>query len=266
MRIVIINLASEKARIKFQDRQFKKLGLVYERFEAIKPKTLPKHIPKSYWQTWERPLRPAERACFLSHYALWQSILDSNRPALILEDDVLLSQFLPKILAELDALGSNPHGFSHLNLEVTNRKKLVSKPFKALLAGKIDLLHLYQDRNGAGAYILWPTGAKTLTEQTQKKSGLVDAVISRTYALNSIQIEPACAVQFVLCKPYGLTSPFQTKSATNPSPIMTNDGPLQYMAYKSKRMISQLKLGWRRLNFLSATRRCIKLRVEDFKF
>ena len=177
-----------------------------------------------------------------------------------------MSKHLPKILAELDALGSNPLGFSHLNFEVTNRKKLVSKSFAALLAGKIELLHLYQDRNGAGAYILWPEGAKILLKHTQKKSGLVDAVISRTYTLKSIQSEPACAVQFVLCKPYGLTPPFETQSATSQSANITNGAPRQYLAYKSRRIMSQLRLGLRRLNFLSAKRRCIILRVDDFKF
>lgn len=265
MRILIINLANEKQRLSYQTRQFEKLGLKFERFEAITPQTLPEDIPETYWQTWERPLRPEERACFLSHQTIWKSIVKCGEPALILEDDVLLSKNLQGILSALDKLGPNPTQYLHLNLEVTNRKKLVSRRYSRL-AGKLDVLHLYQDRNGAGAYILWPKGAAELIKQTQNRVGLADAIICRTYSLRSLQVEPACAVQFVLCGAYGITPPFETVSATNSSVVKTGYTFSQFLSYRSKRIASQLRMGVRRLSkALSGKRRYINLSPDDFK-
>lgn len=264
MRIIIINLASQKQRFAFQEKQLGKLGLSFDRFEAITPQTLPDNIPQTYWQSWERPLRLEERACFLSHRTVWQSIVDTDKPALILEDDVYLSNKLPNLLSVLGALGSQIP-IQHISLEVRNRKKLVSSKSSPLLDGDINLHQLYQDRSGAAAYILWPNGAKKLIDQTQKKAGLADAIICRTYSLHSLQVEPACAVQFDVSGLYNLSPPFETTSGTNLSTKQARYSTPQFLIYRTRRITSQLRMGMRRFSCLfSASRRGLKLNPDDF--
>ena len=49
-------------------------------------------------QDWERPLRRAEVACFLSHLKAWKEVATLNEPVLILEDDALLTNKTAEIL------------------------------------------------------------------------------------------------------------------------------------------------------------------------
>jgi len=265
MRIIIINMPSAEKRLQFQQDQMKKLGLEFERFEAITANTLPNTFPNNYWDTWERPLGLGERACLLSHRTLWTNIETSGKPALILEDDVLLSSKLPALLQTLDEMGANPNQYQHLSLEVRNRKKLVAKRFKELSNPRLNIHRMYQDRTGAAAYILWPQGATELLKHTKKRAGLADAMISSAYKMNAYQIEPACALQFDMCKYYDLRSPFETKSATYGT--LHSDKPhfKQRMLYRFRRFKSQLSLGFRHLsNALKSERRHIKLDISDF--
>jgi glycosyl transferase family 25 len=56
---------------------------------------------KKHAKDWQRPLKNTEVACYYSHQNAWGKIIQSNEPALILEDDVLLSKYTPKLLADL---------------------------------------------------------------------------------------------------------------------------------------------------------------------
>ena len=264
MRIVIINLSSAKERLQFQQKQFKQLGLTFERFKAITPKTLPENIDQDYWKTWQRPLSLGERACLLSHRATWKMVKESNQPMLILEDDVLLSKQLPDLLKSIDDNEENTLKIQHLNLEVRTRQKQVStKPKK--LHKSFNVFRIYQDRTGAAAYILWPEGAKELLNITKKKAGLADAIICAAYNMNSYQIEPAFATQFDTCDYYELNAPFDTNSATHGSPKVEIVNFPQKILYRLRRISSQFSLGFRYLSKLPASnKRYIHLEKSDF--
>lgn len=255
MRILIINMARETERLAFQERQMRALALPFEIFAAITTDTIPSGIKEAYWQTWERPLRPEERACFLSHRTLWQSIVDTDAPALILEDDALLSKKTPDLLKQLGKLGPNPTHFQHLSLEVRNRKKLISiRPHTSLENGA-NIHRLYQDRSGAAAYILWPSGAKLLLNRIKHKAGLADAIICSTPAFGSYQLNPAYAVQFDKCEFYGIDPPFATSSATNYRSKIRGHSFWQRSRYKIRRINSQIRMGWRRAVNLGRAKR-----------
>ena len=123
MRIIIINLDSAPERLHFQKWQMSHFGLEFERLKAVSVDELPRSLSERYWSTWERPLRLSERAALLSHRQAWSRVLRSGRPALILEDDAVLSAKLPGHLPELSSVPDA----EHITLEVRGRRKLVSR-------------------------------------------------------------------------------------------------------------------------------------------
>lgn len=263
MKIFIINLSSAKERLKFQKKQMETLGLEYERVEATSSESLPHGISNLYWNTWQRALSLGERACLLSHRNLWEYVYYSNKPALILEDDVLLSTKISQFLLDLDKTNERNVRYHHLSLEVRSRKKQISV-IGEKFNQDVNIYRMYQDRTGAAAYILWPAGAKELLHLTERKAGLADAIICSAYNMHSYQVEPALAVQFDVCIDYNLTPPFNTTSATRNS-IVHKELLTQYMIYKYRRIIAQFSLGIRQLKCsVKSKRRYVNLSAKDY--
>lgn len=246
MDVLVINLASSTERMAFQSHQLAALGLPVERIEAVSADAASALRSEDYWESWERPLRPAERACLLSHVAAWERIAARGRPALVLEDDAVLSRRVPALLAGL----ADMDGLDHVSLEVRGRKKLLGLHPRAV-AG-LTLSRLYQDRTGAAAYVLWPAGADKLIARAGRKVALADALIAAAYDLASWQVEPAQAVQLDVYAWYGLTPLIETRStidgvsAVRPAPT-----PVQ----RWRRIQAQLAIAWRQVCLLGRARR-----------
>jgi glycosyl transferase family 25 len=260
MKIYIINLASAIKRKEFQKQQLAKLNLIdYEFFNAISSDDIDNKTHKKHYYDWQRPLRKTEFACYFSHKILWQKIIKNDQPALILEDDVLLSKYTPELLRNL----SNKKGIDLINLENGGRKKFVSKS-NIDIGCNSELLHLYQDRSGAAGYILWPEGAKKLI-QCEKKQGiaLADAHITSCYSLNAYQIEPTPIIQLDQCSYYKINNTHSEKVFS--STISHCNNPQGNLYFRMKRVYFQIKLGLRQLLLLTKSdRRYVKLKKEDF--
>ena len=111
MKVFLINLDVNTDRFAVADRQLKQLGVDYERFPAVYGKTMPKEERKAavnrfrWWCAIGRPIAPAEIGCALSHYRIYQRMLDESIPyACILEDDVVLK---PAFGAQLEFVASH---------------------------------------------------------------------------------------------------------------------------------------------------------------
>lgn len=245
MLIIVINMPGAKDRLEFQQVQHEQLGLNFHRLVAFTPKTIPGDIPESYWQTWERPLTLGERACFLSHRAAWKIAADVG-PALILEDDAALATNIPDILRALE----DQEDMDHLSLETRKRRKLLGKE-KVPLAHGIVRRRLYLDRTGAAAYVLWPSGAKKLLARAEKRAAIADGMICQAYELKSFQADPACAFQLDMAEAYGIDPPIQTASATGAGkrPVAKS------LVQKIRRIVAQLRMGWRMFRLKPWTRR-----------
>lgn len=103
MRTFYINLDSRLDRRAFMETQFATLGLSAHRIAAmtpaeIDPECLARHCnPTS--KTW---ITPVEVAVAFSHRKAWQAMLEEGLPcALIFEDDVYLSSYLPVFLEDI---------------------------------------------------------------------------------------------------------------------------------------------------------------------
>lgn len=262
MDILIINLPSATKRKEFQKTQLSKLNLDYQFLEASSVDNIKQATYEKHYFDWQRPLRKVEVACYFSHRKAWDLVIKNNSPAVILEDDALVSNNLPKILECFD---NKQNDYDFIQLEVRNRKKLISK--KGIkLTDKYNLHRLFLDRTGAAAYILWPNGAKKLVRHEEKIGiGLADAHITSCYKLIGYQIEPAIAIQLDQCENYYIKPRAKTDSQilTQPKPIYKD----KYKFYfKAKRIFWQLKMFFQQVKYsLIAKRRRILLDRTDFK-
>jgi len=234
---LVINLDNRVERMEFMSKQLESLGLDYTRIEAIKPAQAMKAKSPSYWDSWERPLRGSECACLMSHQIAWNIIVKSETPMLVLEDDVLLSQHLPEVLANLKSL----NGINYLCVEAKPQLKYVCLKQPPLHITDHKLIKLILDQRCAGAYVLWPSGAELLLQQTTNAAAPADKVLGICFELQSYQLEPAGAVQLCFAPEFGISAPFQYQSDVFVS-MMSKSYRL-----KPKYMMRRLKSGIRKL-------------------
>ncbi len=258
MDCLIINLETSDRRMAFMAQQMDALGLGYERIAAVTAEQASRSGSPDYWNTWERPLKETEKACLLSHVAAWKRVVRDGRPALVLEDDAVLSNRVPALLSALETCD----GVDHLTLEVRKRRKILSRASRAMAPG-LDLRRLYQDRSGAAAYVLWPEGARKLLARAERQAGLADAMICKAYELWSYQVEPACAVQLDRCAAYGVAPPIETQSVIDAGKAAANDR--RAPGFRLRRVGAQLRMALRALAHAHhAERREVRLDPGDF--
>ncbi|MEE9328051.1 MAG: glycosyltransferase family 25 protein [Cocleimonas sp.] len=263
MNVLIINLPDSKSRLKFQVEQLTSFDLDYKVINAVSTATLQESEYNALSQTWQRPMRASEVACFLSHKKAWHCVVEENRPCLIIEDDALFSRNIVKLLEEIAGISD----LDLVTLENRSRKKIVSKKVTSLCCNSF-LYELYQDRTGAAGYILWPKSAKILINKSDKgKIALADAFISSSYELKAFQVEPAAIVQLDQCAHYDLECDVETQSTITPvatqHPIA--EGLLATVKFKLRRINAQFSMGFRQLSVLNKSRRrFIKINKHDF--
>lgn len=264
MKAIIINLDSSEDRLAFQVQQFQKLGLSFEIIKAVSKEDISQEELKYLSNGWERPLRSAELACFMSHKKAWEFVYKNGRPLLILEDDAFLSIHTKEILTLLE---TKSNSFDLATLEVRGRKKIVAKQ-EEQLSKKHKLIELYQDRTGAAAYVLWPSGAKKLLNKTiSSKPALADAFISSCYKLSAYQIEPAVAIQLDQCQTYDIAC--ENSTSSNISSYAKEDlsslSLFSRILFIKRRLFSQLRMGFRQTSVIGKSqKRYIKIVSKHF--
>lgn len=255
MKALVINLDAATERWAFQVRQLSHLGIPHERLPAF-GKDAEETADLPYWDTWERPLRRAERACLLSHQSAWQKVVDLETPLLIMEDDAILSDRVPDFLRCVD----RNWDVDFVTLETRGRKKLISRDN----ARELPLVRLLQDRSGAAAYILWPTGARKLLAATETSCGLADAVICSCYDLRAFQAMPPLAFQSDQAEALQISIPLQTTSSISTASVARSRGNRHQ---RLRRISAQIRMGLRRLQFLGrAKRTLLAVRPQDFDY
>lgn len=266
MKILIINLDQSTERLAQQQRQFKKLGLSFERLPAV---SINDFDDKEYHRlafSGQRPLKKAELACFLSHKKAWEHVLTANEPCAILEDDAVLVKDFAHILAEL-----KQRDIDFVNLEVHGRKKIVSLTERFSIVNKqYDLLRLFLDRSGTGGYVIYPSGAKILLDYIQQRPvGLADEFIHSCNALNRYQIEPAALLQSDKCEQYHVPCDNVLHSVITQvsSSTKTTHGLSlkEKSAFKTRRILRQIVLGYYLIKFRTKSeRRYIQVNQNRF--
>ncbi|MDF1621766.1 glycosyltransferase family 25 protein [Pseudothioclava nitratireducens] len=258
MDCLVINLAAANPRMAFIADQLDALGIPFQRLEAVTPDKIGELEQAYAWSSWERPLKETEKACFLSHVNAWKYAAAKDCHTLILEDDALLSRQTPEVLKVIEDIGV----VEHVTLEVRKRKKIVGKTGRQIGSAH-QLLRLYQDRSGAAAYVLSPSGAQKLLVRASTQVALADAMICKAYELKSYQIEPACAVQLDRASAYGIGAIPSTVSQIDAGKLIAADK--RSFGFRARRIGAQLRMAVRALLLLRvAERREIRLNPEDF--
>ena len=240
MQALVINLERSKSRLDFQNQQLQQLAISFERIDAVDAANLDEGTYEANANSWERPLRRTEVACALSHLSAWQKVLSDDQPYLILEDDALLSIHIKLIV---DALASRTD-YDCVNLETRARRKTITRK-KKNLCNEFRLSGLIQDRCGAAAYVLWPSGAQSLLEWVDRNGiGLADAILSLGPDWKHGQIVPAAAIQMDCCNYYGVQSPIETSTNIHnvPKPKASSKCPFLWRRLKAQVRIAKRKL------------------------
>ena len=196
--VLLINLRQSSDRLRFQEQQFERLGIQFERLDAVEAGSIAEDVYADVVCAWQRPICRGEFGCFLSHRVAWQRVVDSGRSALVVEDDVLLSDNLVPVLSQLDC-PDEPVAF---NFETCYSRKVVDRKADGTsLPSDYSIRPIYFDCGGSAAYVVTPSAAQLYLDHSKRCIGLVDAYMNRLKYVKRMQIEPALAVQmFVLHK------------------------------------------------------------------
>lgn len=236
VQALVINLARETTRMAFMAEQLTRLNIPFDRLEATTPKTLSPAATDPYWTRWERPMRTTEMAALASHRAAWERIAQGTKPMLICEDDAVFQPDTPDFLAQIEALPDA----ELVTLETRGRRKLIARdPHPAA-----PMHRLWQDRTGAAAYVLRPSGAKKLLSRVAKAPGLADGILCAAYEVSAWQAVPAMAIQLDRCETEGIDAPIKTDSAIGRE-VKPKAQPTT--AQKLRRIRAQLRMGVRQI-------------------
>lgn len=163
MKIFIINLERAIERKAHIQRQFEKLDSQKFQVEFFKAIDCLKdeHLAFSQYSQFKsllyrgKELSNGERACFASHYSLWQKCVELGEPIIILEDDVeLFSGFCEEVVRV------SPSKYVYVRLSYLFEK---GKMFS--LSNGFSLS--FSDIRGAQGYYLTPRGALAFIESAK---------------------------------------------------------------------------------------------------
>jgi glycosyl transferase family 25 len=203
--IYIISLVCAHQRRSYQEAQSGRLGFKPIWHPATSVNDIDDEIFLKNAFSWQRPLSKTEVACFMSHLELWRIIALSDQPAIILEDDVMLSS---DWFNEVKSL-SLADDADYICLETWGKKILG----KSRAINNLKLHKLLLNSAGAAAYLIWPSGAKILLERFSKHGmALTDAFINQIKGWSAWQLSPANAVQLNVSVNFGLKPPFDSPS------------------------------------------------------
>ncbi|MEE9453152.1 MAG: glycosyltransferase family 25 protein [Paracoccaceae bacterium] len=194
MKILVINLPSATERRARLQARADQLGLEIEfliasGFDDLDEATLNRLA--SYWM---RKIPGKDIGCFRSHFRAWEQVSKLDVPVLICEDDAVLGDTLAETLNHIEKHIKDDHVY---DLETVPRRHLLAKKPLWTSNGdpEISARRIYQNKMGAGAYVLMPFIAQKLVRKTAGKYVMVDAYLWTRPWIKSYQIEPAPAFQ-----------------------------------------------------------------------
>lgn len=176
MKIKVISVAGSTKRRNSIRRQFDRLNVPFEFFDAITPDKAREYIhhydEKEFFLNCGRYATETEIACYASHLALWQQCANEDRPFLILEDDAKLDErFLSGLLVAASQI--NRLGFIRVSLPDTQTTLDINRygPFDIQYCRRVPLLAL--------GYALSPTAAKRLADAAHIVEEPIDKFMQR---------------------------------------------------------------------------------------
>jgi glycosyl transferase family 25 len=221
MRTFLVNLERRPDRLAAMAAQLGRLGIAFERFEAVDAKSVDPAELSVPFETGGPlgTLSPGDKACTYSHLHLWRRIAQgADDYAVVLEDDVLLSDSAPEFLLSSDWI---PKGVGLVKPERygdENQLIVIGKP-RLSVKGRT-LAPLLSRHTGTGGYIISREKAAMLATMKEKIALPVDHLMfnpnnSPIFAwLKPWQLLPAILDQQEAVG--GATDIHRTREATKP--------------------------------------------------
>ncbi|MGI7438191.1 glycosyltransferase family 25 protein [Campylobacter coli] len=186
MKAFIINLERSLDRKEYMQKQIQKLfeknpnlknKLEFIFFKAVDAKNkehleFKQHFP--WWASWGlgRELSDGEKACFASHYKLWQECVKIDEPIIILEDDVEFSdEFLNNGEEYIEELSKSEY-------EYVRFCYLFDKKFYPL---NENYILSFEKLAGTQGYVLKPSAAKKFIKYAKRWIYPVDDYMDMFY-------------------------------------------------------------------------------------
>ena len=155
--IAVVSLVNEYARREHIDHLFHEHHLDFSYFDAINKQQVADTLEKYNLTVNTDKLSAGEIGCILSHYSLWQQMVEYNlRYLIVFEDDIYLAKGAKNLLNNLSWL---PDDFDLIKLETMYEEVMLKKVIK--LNPPYHLLHMKSRHLGTAGYII--------SQQTAKK-------------------------------------------------------------------------------------------------
>lgn len=196
-KIAVVSLTNEYERRQHIDSLFDTHNLDFSYFDAINKFQIDDTLKKYDLTINTDRMSLGEIACYLSHYCLWQQVIEYNLPYLmVFEDDIYFSKSVKTILNNLDWL---PDNFDVIKLETMYDRVMINKGTSLLLGHS--LCQMQSRHMGMAGYIISQKGVRKLLAMT-KMLGIdrqVDHIMFDRLILdkgNSVhQVLPALCIQ-----------------------------------------------------------------------
>jgi len=240
--IFVINLESSADRLAYQQRQFGRMGMAFERVPAVDGLALPRATYERYAYQWFRPMSHSEVACLLSHSLCWRRAAEANG-AVIMEDDQVLADEIKPVLRELGPRD----GALVFNLETQPRLRYVAREPNETIAN-VGFFELKMPTAGAGAYVVTRDAARMLLDRLERRPAIADYFLHSTPGIRRFQADPGLTLELrTLTGMYSLTRRSEANTVitrTNPRKnIVTRVfWAAQHPRLRMRRVMSQLRL------------------------
>jgi len=197
----LINLDQDVERLAFFASTFKRLGIEFERIQAVDGRLFAEADYQEFMKARPRHAKPwlrGQMGCFLSHYAAWQKIArGGNRFAAVFEDDIHVSDDLRDILADENWL---PDDVDIVRLETSTNRVRLTPSRVAAPAGRA-LFTVQSTSWCAGAYLINRRTAQQLIALPAKFHEPADVILyhfadsAMAAQLKILQFNPAPCTQ-----------------------------------------------------------------------
>lgn len=186
----VINLDSSTERMDRMSRRLNELKISFERIPAVNGRDLSDELisqityPYNHFESrvrFPRTLTKGEVGCFLSHRKCWEKLIESNEEwALIMEDDIRISDSAPKYMLSADWIPSGVK-IVQLSWSLPIQKGRIRDEVIPI-DNIVDLVApLYPEPLGCQCYIISREFAKAALSLSEKLEAPVDVIIFSPY-------------------------------------------------------------------------------------
>ncbi|WP_299184598.1 glycosyltransferase family 25 protein [uncultured Psychrobacter sp.] len=163
-KAVVVSLINEHERRKHIDDLFNEHSIDFSYFDAINKDQVENTLQKYGLAVTSERISKGEVACYLSHYCLWQQVIEHKLPYLmVFEDDIYFSKSAKTLLNNLDWLSND---FDVIKLETMYESVMIKA--NTALQPPHKLYRMKTRHLGTAGYIISQKGAKNMIELVRK--------------------------------------------------------------------------------------------------